>query len=259
MLALTSATDQGSRPCQEDRLLIKRVEAQTHNGILLAVADGHGGDATSSYVERQLSAGLFDNLLGKTKSPMEALKQTFLHLNDSTLEISKKTGAHFVSGTTLSMVYLPDSEANAYVGIIGDSPVILVRKDGSLHISPEHNARSNKKERKSAVMRGGKFIDGYIYLSKDSIIGLQMTRDLGFQAMGKILKRYPDIYKLLIKKGDVLVVCSDGLLDPSHLSTEAEAKRIAKLVRKGASAKELISDALGRQTMDNVTAIVNRR
>jgi serine/threonine protein phosphatase PrpC len=259
MSTLTSATDQGSRPYQEDRLVIKRVEAATPIGILLAVADGHGGDETSSYVEQQLSAGLFDNLLAKTNSPMTALKKTFLFINHSTLEISKSTGAHSESGTTLSLVYIPDSGASAYVGIIGDSPVVLVRENGSIHMSPEHNARSNKKERKSAEIRGGKFIDGYIQSHKDSLIGLQMTRDLGFHAMGKILGRYPDIYKLGIKKGDVLVVCSDGLLDPSHISSEAEAKRMAKLVWQGASAKELIFDALGRKTLDNVTAVVYRR
>jgi serine/threonine protein phosphatase PrpC len=257
------ATDKGARPYQEDRLVVRIVKQDNElvKGILLGVADGHGGDQTSSYVSHQLSAGLFDVILANQNgSHNEAVLKTFEYLNDNTLELCDKHNLHYESGTTLSLVFIPASQEKAYVGIIGDSPVILANSDKSIHVSPEHNARTNEEERKEAVLRGGRYIDGYLMPPFGSY-GLQMTRDLGFHAMGNILKREPEIYELPIEPGAVMILGSDGLLDPSHDSTAIlnQAKRIAQLVLDGAEATDLINDALSRITGDNVTAIVYRR
>ncbi len=254
---ISSATAQGPRPYQEDRLVTRSVRAYALSGTLLAVADGHGGDETSSYVTGELSGGLFDRLLEATKSPSEAMNRMFRFLNDATLEQNKKTGAHLESGTTLSAVFIPEELEMAYIGIIGDSPVILAKRDGSVHISPEHNARSNEEERKAAEERGGLFIDGYIY-NKSTDFGLQMTRDIGFYAMGGVLERSPETYALAIGKGDAIIIGSDGLLDPAHHDMIIEAEGLAELVLAGAGAQELVEDAVRRETLDNVTAIVFR-
>jgi len=254
---VSSATHQGPRPYQEDRLVTRSVRTGALSGTLLAVADGHGGDETSSYVAGELSGGLFDRLLEATKSPSEALNRMFQFLIRATLEQNKKTGAHFESGTTLSVVFIPEELEKAYIGIIGDSPVILAKRDGSVHISPEHNARSNEEERKAAEERGGLFIDGYIH-NKSKDFGLQMTRDIGFYAMGEVLGRIPETYELAIGTGDAIIVGSDGLLDPAHQDMIIEAEELAELVLAGADAHELVEDALHRETLDNVTAIVFR-
>lgn len=256
---ISSASEQGPRPYQEDRIAIKRVDTTLVRGILLAVADGHGGDKTASYVSQQLSDGLFERILAAgNKNLNEALRLTFQHLNDSTLELSKKTFDHYNSGTTLSLAYVRDDQDSLHIGVIGDSPVILARKDGTFHISPEHNARSNEEERKAAEKRGGLFENGYLY-DRSKGMGLQMTRDIGCHAMGEILLRHPDIYELAIHDGDVLILGSDGVLDPGHESTDEEVRRITKLVLEGAEAQDLVSDALDRETGDNVSVIVYRR
>src|SRR5919108_1830794 len=90
----------------------------------------------------------------------EALRQTIQYLNDATYELSKKSNLHYESGTTLSLVYVPESRERVYIAIIGDSPVILARRDGTVHVSPEHNARTNENERKEAILRGGRYNDG---------------------------------------------------------------------------------------------------
>lgn len=254
---ISSMTHQGSRSHQDDRLVIKRVDAKFITGMLLGVADGHGGDDTSSFIESQLSQGLFDKMLIETRRPIDALNNTFEHLNDATLELSRSSGAHAESGSTLSLVYIPDDQTESWVGIIGDSPVIHVRQDGTVHLSPEHNARSNEEERKGAEQRGGFFKDGYIY-SKSSRFALQMTRDLGCHAMGNVLRRVPDIYNLLISDGDLIIVASDGLVDPRHSNTWIEANKLARLVLDGAEAKELVDYALSRETGDNIAVIVYR-
>lgn len=223
------------------------------------MADGHGGDKTSSYVAQQLSDGLLDRILIAANTTLnEALALTFQDLNESTLELSRKTLAHYESGTTLSLAYIPDGEDSLHVGIIGDSPVILAKKDGTFHRSPEHNARSNEAERKAAEQRGGLFENGYLSSRSRGRMGLQMTRDIGCHAMGDVLLRYPDIYELAVHNGDVLILGSDGLLDPAHFGSDEDVQRIVKLVLDGAEAQDLINDALDRETGDNVSVIVYR-
>jgi len=226
---------------------------------LLAIADGHGGDKTSSYVAGQLLDGLFETMMGTgTKNYDEALRLTFQYLNDSTLELSRKTLAHYESGTTLSLAYIPDGDNNLHIGIIGDSPVILAKLDGTFHISPDHNARSNELERNAAEQRGGVFQDGYLYSRSRGGKGLQMTRDIGCHFMGDVLQRHPDIYELGIHHGEVLILGSDGLLDPAHSGGDEEVRRLVRLVLDGAEAQDLVNDALNRETGDNVSAIVCR-
>jgi len=263
MSEISSAIHVGGRRDQEDRLVVRRVCAGSHTGVLLAIADGHGADDTSSYVHLELSNGIFDKFLSRTQNPIDALNRTFEHLNENTLEMFRKSGAHAESGTTLSIVYVADSSAKtttAYVGVIGDSPVICRHKDGALEILPEHNARSNERERKAAEDRGGIFENGYIRSSL-SDFGLQMTRDIGCHTIGNVLGRSPDVYVMSIHEGDIVMIGSDGLLDPLHQADHArqEMQRLADLAFEGAEANELIEDALKRETEDNISAIVYRR
>src|ERR1700752_1084259 len=125
---ISSATDQGPRSCQEDRLVVRNVQIDYHSGILIAIADGHGGYETSSYVTDELSAGLFDKMLAEFKNVNDSLKKMFQYLNNATLELSRRNSTHSETGTTLSVVYLPNREDKCYVAIIGDSPVILARR-----------------------------------------------------------------------------------------------------------------------------------
>jgi len=251
----TVATDRGARSYQEDQHVVKHVDYEKMPGVLMAVADGHGGTQTSSYVVGRLQADLFDSSLAYEKGdPLNALKKIFKSLNEETSNL----GNHQSSGTTLSAVYVPDGKRKAYVGVIGDSPVILAkRKTSDFDISPEHNVRSNAKEKEAAVGRGGVVRDGYLW-EPTLRLGLQMSRDIGYHGMGDVLLRYPDVYTLDMEEGDALIVGTDGLLDPGHRSTREEARRLAKLVLGGAEASDLVQDALGRQTGDNVTAIVYR-
>ena len=253
---ISSATHMGNRSYQEDRIVIRRVDAPQF-GIVLAVADGHGGDQTSSFVAQQLSEGLFDKMLKENTVFNVALMKTYQILDSLTLDLSKKNNVHSESGSTLSTVYVPDGQNRLHIGIIGDSPVILAKRSGKFSISPEHNARSNRQERMDAESRGGLYKDGYIY-SQFSEMGLQMTRDIGCHAMGGVLKRYPDVLDWSIEQGDVVIVGSDGLLDPSHGTNLEQAERLVKMVLEGADAQALIDDAIERRTEDNTSAIVYR-
>jgi serine/threonine protein phosphatase PrpC len=86
--------------------------------------------------------------------------------------------------------------------------------------------------------------------------GLQMTRALGDVACAKFLNRVPEVFTIYL--GDWLLIGSDGLFDPSHLSGDAYDDVLA-CIRNGNSAEDLVRQAVALPTRDNVTAILWRR
>ncbi len=245
-------TAQGQRDYQEDTFIAERLVLLNGHDTLtvLAVMDGHGGSETAEFL-----AEAFIQILAKVgldpKSELPNWRDTLA----TTITVLGQMTKTMQAGSTLSVVFLPSVEEKAYVAVVGDSPVIIKDAVGNITISPEHNARSNERERDAAISRGASFDGSYLY-SPESGQGLQMSRALGDSNLSSFIDRTPEIYEVDINPDSFVVVASDGLLDPAHASTAHEAERIAKLVEEGADASALVEDALLRQTGDNVTVLV---
>ncbi len=248
----TVHTSIGRRDYQEDRFFYEKFDL----GYLMAIFDGHGGKEVAEVASKNLLnffSQEHDNL--KTKGQVDykiLLKSVTSRLSRSVEEYS--------SGSTMSLVFISRSEENAaYVAVLGDSPIVISNLDGNLFIGPEHNVRSNLIERKLAKKRGGFYSGGYIW-NEETGSGLQMSRALGdVDKFGHILSRQPEIMRVDIGKDSIILVGSDGLFDPKHTTnSREEAKRFIAMIRGGAEAKDLVDDALARETGDNVTAIVFR-
>lgn len=248
-MSLTHASEQGMRPYQEDRLFIKRVKLPNDSGLFLAVMDGHGGERVAQFCKDSL-ASVITKVTGDNKKvgPTE-IRTIFRLLNEQTSEME--------SGFTLSLVFISYQQEMVYVGILGDSPVVVKDHDGQVNISPEHNARTNLKEREAATQRGACYFDGYIW-DPYQRNGLQMTRSLGDKELEKFLDRSPEVYSAKVGSGSFVALLSDGIADPSHGSSDS-MKSVVSMIENGASATDLVKDALKRKTRDNVTAIVWRK
>jgi serine/threonine protein phosphatase PrpC len=244
-MTLSHATAQGSRSEQQDRLVIAAVAG----GQLLAVMDGHGGSAVAEKLARNL-AGVFGAYSQQSKGMEGVLAQTIKALAQET--------DREPSGSTLSVAFIPSSQALAYVAILGDSPVVIKDPDGSFYISPMHNARSNARERQAAIQRGARYSQGYLEDPESPRHALQMSRSLGDSALSRILDRQPDIYSVELGDESFILLATDGLLDSHDISVETQLKRSAGLVDGGWDAQRLVDDALERQTGDNVTVIIWR-
>jgi serine/threonine protein phosphatase PrpC len=131
---ITHATAKGRRDYQEDRYKID----VTNDGILFAVFDGHGGASTSEFCSLNLIKA-FNFVADDFSYPeiKDKMRGIFFRLFESTFDNQ--------DGATASIVFVPSSLDRAYVGILGDSPVIIKTKDGEYWHSPEHNVRSNPK------------------------------------------------------------------------------------------------------------------
>jgi serine/threonine protein phosphatase PrpC len=250
MITTTSATAQGNRTYQEDRIVIAKVPF----GTLLAVADGHGGSETSHHLADILAStwtGLYTKWAG---DPVEMfLKKVFVDLDAETRFRD--------AGSTLSVVFVDEIGSKAAVAVLGDSPVIIrqtrVPDPHKTWVSPEHNVRTNMVERAAVQQRGGFCSGGYCF-AHYSEKGLQMTRAFGDIELGGILSREPEIFVHELNKPACILVASDGLIDPTHVNGELNYETIVDMLDAGAEAKELVSRAVKMQTNDNASAIVWR-
>src|SRR3990167_9674146 len=100
----------------------------------------------------------------------------------------------FREGSTLSIAWVREDHDEVSVAVLGDSPVIVVDQLGQVHVSPEHNVRTNLAERNAMVARGGSYRNGYVYNQLD--VGFQVSRALGDGDLDRILSREPEIYTI---------------------------------------------------------------
>lgn len=159
----------------------------------------------------------------------------------------------FESGSTISVAVILESHKKISVAVLGDSPVVVLDKNGELHVSPEHNIRSNPAEREAVEKRGGIYKDGYVFAEKDGD-GIQLSRILGDSHLSRIVSREPDVYTIFDPQWALLA--SDGIFDPGHESGLGALKEIKKLAFSRASAENVMQWAESRELKDNATALV---
>jgi serine/threonine protein phosphatase PrpC len=218
-------------------------------GLCFGVFDGHGG-CNCAHRASETFPGLFVDELGEPgATPQDAFLKAFEKLHNATKDMHE--------GTTASVVFIPLSADMVHVAVLGDSPVIVKRADGSIWIAPEHNVRTNNAEAEAAMARGGKVIGGYLVAHWDGP-GLQIARALGDKVLDRVLSRVPEISAQALGVGSFVLVCTDGALDPGHENTEAAAESVVELIQSGGDAQAIVDRALGIPTGDNVSALLVR-
>jgi serine/threonine protein phosphatase PrpC len=239
---ITKATDKGQRPYQEDRLVVH----QSEEGHLLAAFDGHGGGACAEYCVRNL-VPIFQSAMAEYNFFEGVIRDVFELLNHGTKDMGP--------GCAASIAFIPKEGRSVFVGVLGDAPVLVKKADGGLWLAPEHNVRTNKAEVAAAEERGGFVQGGYLFATYSGD-GLQMSRALGDRHLDRVLNRKPEIFRLPLGAGSFVLVGTDGLFDPTHVTQPGET--IAAAIEAGQDANQLVQNALAVPTYDNVTAILVR-
>ena len=215
--AVSYAQAKGPRKFQEDYLLhLPFVNRRHECGHLLGVMDGHSsaedtdGGRVAKYCAETIPM-LFDH---DAVDVRQELRKITAQLNASIVLAD--------SGSTLSLAYVNESSCVVTTAMLGDSPIIIVDNNGEVQESEGHDVRTNLSERSAAIMRGAIYHNGRIHDDLDNP-GLQMSRVLGDQALGKILDRTPSLRDYRINSDSVVIVASDGVFDPRHWETNGEA------------------------------------
>ena len=234
------ATHTGGRENNEDGLLA----ARTKKGILLAVADGLGGHAggevASALALRALAEKQNDDLrvaINHAHNKIVAQQPSQIIAKEAKNR-SKDEEAKLMA-TTLTAVHIAGSQA--HFGHVGDSKLFLFRSNKISQLSEDHTAAQEM--RKHGMVN----------------IPAQAEHRLS-QSLG-IFKPVPQIGNTQLEKGDVLLLCTDGL---TASVTQNRIKAICLTLPPLKAVQMLIKTAneqgktVYKGKHDNITAIVYR-
>ncbi|KAL6571715.1 hypothetical protein OROHE_003358 [Orobanche hederae] len=267
-----SHTDTGPRTCNEDQH-IRIDDLSTHLGPLYtwsepssfyAVFDGHGGPDAALYMKNNATRFFFED--AQFPQTPDTDKKIFLQdletchrrsflAADKALADEISTVDSYCGTTALTALVLG---RNLLIANVGDCRAVLCRKGDAVQLSQDHRP-SCQVERTRVEDLGGTIEYGYLNGE------LAVTRALGDWYMklpfgsASPLTAEPEFGSTLLTEDDeFLIIGCDGIWD---VMSNQEAVRLVRseLMHHGdpqKCAKELINQALMRDTCDNVTAIV---
>lgn len=208
----------------------------------LAVADGMGGHKAGEIASKlaldELVSYLRANAGLLEENPAEVLKKAFNSANQAVLELARTDGDKFRGmGTTVTAV-LP-RENKIFVAHVGDSRAYLVRGSEIKLLTSDHSLVNE------LVKSGGISAEEAENHPQKNVL----TRAIGTSPVVEV-----DINIQEVKKGDIIILCTDGL---SNLVSLEEIKLMAGQDESlGERAKHLTEKALDRGGGDNITVII---
>lgn len=224
-----------SQPCDRKEIPL------SEQGILLLVCDGMGGAPAGDRAARIAAEAIKQQLVGPrqeaAKHPDESLKTAVWGANGAVLAEAKAHPETRGMGTTCTAaIVLPE---RLVVAQVGDSRAYILR-DGRLHLLTRDQTMANQLV-ESGLLRP-EDVDTFVY------------RHVLSQAVGTRSKVEPVTTEVHLRRGDRILLCSDGL----HGAISEQA--IAQILGAGSDingvAHGLIQAALAAGGPDNVTVVV---
>ncbi len=255
-------TDVGrTREHNEDRFLVADLtrkdasllpQVRQHDlgerGSLFVVADGMGGAAAGELASQMATDTIFAHLLRAWNAETEATPQRFAHRLKEAVEVANASiHAHAkahpeVKGmgtTTTAAGVLGD---HLYLTQVGDSRAYLVRGGVAHQLTKDQSLMQR-------LVEAGELTEEEAAQSE--------RRNIILQALGPDPKVKVDLTHQEVRRGDVLVLCSDGL------SGQVKKEEIAQVVTQAngdlsAACDRLIAMANERGGPDNITVVMAR-
>ena len=227
-----AATDVGRvRSNNQDQLLV--------TAGLYAVADGMGGHAAGEVASLTAVEALrahFQPDQG-TKGLITAVRDA----NRSVWERAQSNADYRGMGTTLVAVasIKEDNEDRLAIVNVGDSRLYLLRQGELEQLTTDHSLVQE-------LVDDGQLSEAEATVHPQRHV---LTRALGVDSEVNV-----DVLQLQARKGDRLLLCSDGL--PREVSDAQVASILRRFANPKEAAQELVSAAMERGGNDNITVIV---
>jgi len=214
---------------------------------LFVVADGMGGHAGGEYASA-IAVNTVEEIVTSLQSvaddqaddPVELTREKIVHAirlaGRRIFEKAKEQPEYHGMGTT-AVVLLVD-RANAYVAHVGDSRVYRMREGEMEQVTEDHSLIAEK-------IRHGLITPEE---AKNHRMRNVITRSLGYQEDVEV-----DIQVLAARRGDMFLLCSDGL--SGHVEMH-EMKDHLQQFGPQSAARRLVHLACDRGGEDNITAII---
>ncbi len=260
-VSLCGRTDLGrTRDHNEDTFLVADLTADRaeltpdvrdhevgERGSLLLVADGMGGAAAGELASSMASGEILDYLRRVWREDAAPSGQLLARRMREALEYANTRLHEYATahpevrgmGTTATAAGVIGQEL--YVAQIGDSRAYLVRSGTATQLTRDQSLTQR-------LVEAGELTEEEAEASE--------RRNIILQALGPDEQVRVDLSHLVLRRGDVLVLCSDGL------TSTVKRQEIAEVVGKDddleRACRELIAMANERGGPDNITAVVAR-
>jgi protein phosphatase len=235
-LTTGAATDTGKvRMQNEDAMLVRSIGDAT----LLCVADGLGGHARGEWASARAVEVFAESLANHlaTLHPDEAMSRAASAANATVNEESQELGA---AGAATTLVAALVGSSDVWWLNIGDSRLYAVTSGAFRQVSNDHSWIADR------VREGSNAAEAARTHWKRNVV----TRTVGFDPFVE-----PDIGRIELVAGDLLLLCSDGLFGP------IEDEDIATTLSESApaeAANRLVELANGAGGPDNITVVIGR-
>lgn len=215
----------------------EELEVLAVKGSLYAVADGMGGHASGQIAsDLGLKMILKNYYADPSEDIVKSLRTAIRAANSYIYEAAQIVAERNGMGTTCTVAILRDNELIA--GQVGDSRLYLIRDGTIRRVTEDHSWVSEQVKRGSLTEEE----------ARSSPFRNVITRSLGAGPDVEV-----DIYQEQLEKGDVLVLCSDGLT--GYVSDE-EILETASAWSPSVAALKLVDRANERGGGDNITTLI---
>ncbi|CAK9163129.1 unnamed protein product [Ilex paraguariensis] len=232
----------------EDYHVAKFVQQQGNELGLFAIYDGHLGDNVPAYLQKHL----FPNILKERDFWTEthrSIAKAYERTDQAILSHSPDLGR---GGSTAVTAILINGQ-KLWVANVGDSRAVLSKRGQAIQMSIDHEPNT---ERGSIENRGG-FVSNMPGDVARVNGQLAVSRAFGDKNLKSHLSSDPDITDADIDDDtDFIILASDGLW---KVMSNQEAVDIAKKIKDPQkAAKQLVVEALHRESKDDISCIVVR-
>lgn len=205
---------------------------------LFLVADGMGGHRAGDFASRFLVEHMVEEIQSSgEKAPVAVLEKAIRHVNFDLYQQALENEEFGGMGTTLVAATVEGE--TLYVSNIGDSRLYLVRGGKAYQITKDHSYVEE-------MVAAGKMVRGsQDYLNQKNII----TR-----AAGMTEHVQADFFEADLERGDVILLCSDGLTN--MVSDEQIATTVSGEGSLREKAEYLVETANHNGGRDNITVVL---
>lgn len=230
-----SGTDTGlRRESNQDSFLINNELG------LFIVADGMGGHSGGE-VASALAVETAERFISENLSVLKSRKELLIKAYEAASNRIFDKAAHEMPelvgmGTTMVMTMAVDDKL--YIGNVGDSRAYLFQKPNLWQVSEDHSLVNEQ-------LRSGAISENQL----ETFVGKNIiTRSVGYERSVTA-----DVIERAVTKGDVIMMCSDGL---SGLVTDEKISKVLNELNGQKAVDELIRLALENGGHDNVTVVL---
>jgi serine/threonine protein phosphatase PrpC len=216
-------------------------------GSLFMVADGMGGAAAGEVASEMATSTVFNHMVSEWANDQEVTEQRFAYRLKEAVEIANQQIYEYARshlevrgmGTTTTAAGV--FEGALYLTQIGDSRGYLIRQNQIEQITKDQSLMQR-------LVDAGELTEEEAAVSE--------RRNIILQALGPDPHVKVDLTRQELRRGDTLVMCSDGL--SGLVRKEEILATVTQATDLVSACKELIDLANGRGGPDNITCIIAR-